>query len=111
MRVSKLRSFVPVLAVTPQASTCRRANLYWGVTPLRHRFVSNSDNLRASVERTLTKRDFISPGDPVAWLGGVQPGRMAHDFLQLREVPQLRQSGTSTAVDAAKKSRRKRDIS
>jgi len=108
MRVSKLRSFVPVLAITPQATICRRANLYWGVTPLQHRFVTNSDTLRASVERSLMKLGWIAAGDPVAWLGGVQPGRMAHDFLQLREVPRVRQSGTSTAEVVAKSRRKKR---
>jgi pyruvate kinase len=106
LRVSKLRSFVPVLAIAPLPSVCRRANLYWGVTPLQHRFVTNSDQLRASVERMLLKGGFIAPGDPVAWLGGVQPGRMAHDFLQLRQVPEARQTGTSTARKQAKRPRK-----
>lgn len=97
LRVSKLRSYVPVLAIAPSATIVRRAMLYWGVAPLQHRFVESSDRLRAAVERTLLDRRLIAPGDPIAWLGGVQPGRMAHDFLQLRQVPRPGRTGTSAA--------------
>jgi pyruvate kinase len=106
LRVSKLRSYVPVLAIAPVATVVRRAMLYWGVQPLQHHFVSNSDHLRASVESRLLDEHLIAPGDPIAWLGGVQPGRMAHDFLQLREVPRPRPTGTSAAGRKPRRGRR-----
>ncbi len=86
LRVSKHHLHLPIYAITYRDATLRRAALYRGVLPMRHRFRANSDRLLAEIERDLVQSGHLHADDRVAYLGGANPGGVATDFLQLRRV-------------------------
>lgn len=63
--VSKFRPRVPIIAFTPNAGIKRRLALYWGVIPLRIRYLSNTDEMAREVERSLLSKRIVRKGDNI----------------------------------------------
>lgn len=63
--VSKFRPKVPIIAFTPYADIKNRMSIYWGVTPLMMRILSNTDEMIKEVERSLFKAGIAKKGDAI----------------------------------------------
>jgi len=71
-KVAALRPPVPILGVTPQASTYRQLALVWGVTPvLVERGVPDYDAMLALVRDLILRREFARRGDRIVMTAGV----------------------------------------
>lgn len=63
--VSKFRPHVPIIAFTPNVEIKRRLALYWGVIPLRIRYLSNTDEMAKEVEKSLLNKGIVKKGDNI----------------------------------------------
>ncbi len=73
-RVSKYRPKMPILAITPDYSVCRRLLLRWGVYPVRIPEQKSIDELFATGVRLVKKMKIASPGDLLVITGGIPIG-------------------------------------
>ena len=61
----------PIIAFTPNLSTCRRLNLSWGVTPvLVQDTTSSMETYVEAIESYLLAHNLAVPGDTILILGG-----------------------------------------
>ncbi|MBW2529246.1 MAG: pyruvate kinase [Deltaproteobacteria bacterium] len=72
--VSQARSPVPVVALSPDAHTCRRMALLWGVEPRSVDELSRWDELRRAAEAQLVADERIEPGDRFVVVFGAPVG-------------------------------------
>lgn len=72
--VSKYRSGVPVIAVTPNPAVLRKLLLTWGVAPLLGRKTENTDEMIYEAITTALTQGLISNGDLVVITAGVPVG-------------------------------------
>jgi len=72
--MSKTRPVVPVFAFTPDLSTYRRLNIFWGVIPVLVPFSSTVESMIASVEAALLSSTTITPGQQVVVISGFPVG-------------------------------------
>jgi pyruvate kinase len=86
-KVAALRTPVPILAVTTEASTYRQLALVWGVTPVRVDQVPGYDAMLAVVRDLILKRGYAKPHDRIVMTAGV-PWEVsgATNLLKVEEV-------------------------
>ncbi len=70
-KVAAFRPPVPILAVTPVATTYRQLALVWGVLPVKVDRVPGYDAMLEVVRDLLLKRGFAQPGDHIVMTAGV----------------------------------------
>lgn len=68
--MSKTRPDLPILAFTPEAETCQRMNLYWGVVPYTVPHVNSLEEMVKVVEKTMLASSPIEPGQQVVLICG-----------------------------------------
>lgn len=73
-RMSRLRSGIPMLALTPDQGTYNRLALSWGVEPLITAVVSHTDEMVKQVDAVLLESKRASKGDSVIIVAGSPPG-------------------------------------
>jgi len=73
-RMSRLRSPIPILALTPDSGTYNRMALSWGVEPLITEMVSHTDEMVKQVDGVLIDSKRASIGDNVVIVAGSPPG-------------------------------------
>jgi pyruvate kinase len=73
-RVSRLRSAIPILALTPEVPVYNQLALSWGVESLIIPVVSNTDAMVKQVDALLIESGRVSKGDPVVIIAGAPPG-------------------------------------
>ena len=73
-RMSRLRSPIPILALTPDSGTYNRMALSWGVEPLITEMVSHTDEMVKQVDGVLIDSKRASIGDHVVIVAGSPPG-------------------------------------
>ena len=73
-RMSRLRSPIPILALTPDSGTYNRMALSWGVEPLITEVVSHTDEMVKQVDGVLIDSKRASIGDNVVIVAGSPPG-------------------------------------
>lgn len=73
-RMSRLRSPIPILALTPDSGTYNRMALSWGVEPLITEMVSHTDEMVKQVDGVLIESKRASIGDNVVIVAGSPPG-------------------------------------
>jgi len=73
-RMSRLRSPIPILALTPDRGTYNRLALSWGVEPMITPFVSHTDELVKQVDGLLLESKRTTIGDNVIIVAGSPPG-------------------------------------
>jgi len=73
-RISRLRSRLPILAITPEEGTYNRLALSWGIEPLISPMVKHTDDMVLQADRILidTKRAVV--GEQVMIIAGAPPG-------------------------------------
>ncbi len=73
-RMSRLRSPIPILALTPDHGTYNRLALSWGVEPMITPVVSHTDEMVKQVDGLLLESKRTTIGDNVIIVAGSPPG-------------------------------------
>jgi pyruvate kinase len=73
-RMSRLRSPIPILALTPDNGTYNRLSLTWGVEPMITPVVSHTDEMVKQVDGLLLESKRTTIGDNVIIVAGSPPG-------------------------------------
>ena len=73
-RMSRLRSPIPMLAMTPEDGTYNRLSLSWGVEPMLTSVVNHTDEMVMQVDSLLIESKRVKIGDLVLIVAGSPPG-------------------------------------
>ena len=73
-RLSRLRSAIPILALTPEVPVYNQLALSWGVESLITRVVSNTDEMVKQVDALLIESKRVPKGEAVVIIAGSPPG-------------------------------------
>jgi pyruvate kinase len=73
-RMSRLRSALPILALTPEPGTFNRMALTWGVEPMLVKPVGHTDEMVKQVDTALIASGRAEIGDLVMIVAGAPPG-------------------------------------
>jgi pyruvate kinase len=83
---SKFRPRGPIFALAPNAATCDRLAMAWGVTPLPVPVVSSTDELITIGEQVLLEQGLLEPGQEVVVLAGTSPMKGATNTMRVHTV-------------------------
>ncbi len=72
--MSRLRTRIPILALTPDRGTYNRLALSWGVEPMITPVVSHTDEMVKQVDGLLLESKRTTIGDNVIIVAGSPPG-------------------------------------
>ncbi len=73
-RISRLRSRLPILAITPETGTYNRLALSWGIEPLISPMVKHTDDMVLQADRILIDSKRAAIGEQVMIIAGAPPG-------------------------------------
>jgi pyruvate kinase len=73
-RISRFRSPIPILALTPEVPVYNQLALSWGVEPLITPTVSHTDQMVKQVDNLLLDSGRGTKGEPVIIVAGAPPG-------------------------------------
>jgi pyruvate kinase len=73
-RISRLRSEIPIIAITPEIGTYNRLALSWGVEPLVTPMVKHTDEMVLQADKMLIDGERASIGESVIIVAGSPPG-------------------------------------
>jgi pyruvate kinase len=73
-RMSRLRSPINIMALTPMPEVFNQLALSWGVEPKITQMVSHTDEMVAQVDRILIDSHRVAKGDSVIIVAGSPPG-------------------------------------
>ena len=73
-RMSRLRSPIPILAMTPDQSTLNRLSITWGVEPMLAPMVKHTDEMVMQVDNLLINSHRVKRGELVLIVAGSPPG-------------------------------------
>ena len=73
-RMSRLRSPIPMLALTPEIGTYNRLALSWGVESMLTKVVNHTDEMVMQVDSILIESKRVNIGDLVLIVAGSPPG-------------------------------------
>ena len=73
-RMARLRSHIPILALTPDAGTYNRLALTWGVEPMLAPMVNHTDEMVKQVDSILLQSQRAVEGEVVMIVAGSPPG-------------------------------------
>ena len=99
--ISKFRPQAPIYAFTHIPSVVQRANLFWGVHPIRCGHAPSTDEMVLVAEKELLARRVLVPGAVLGVVAGTQQASGSTNFMRLHTV-------TSAEAGAAKRSTSKR---
>ena len=73
-RLSRLRSGIPILALTPEVPVYNQLALSWGIESLITPVVSHTDEMVKQVDVLLIESGRVAKGEPVVIIAGAPPG-------------------------------------
>jgi pyruvate kinase len=73
-RMSRLRSPIPILALTPDAATFNQMSLTWGVEPILTPLVTTTDEMVKQVDAIVLESQRVSKGELILIVAGSPPG-------------------------------------
>jgi len=73
-RISRLRSPIPILAITPEVGTYNRLALSWGVEPMVTPMVKHTDEMVLQADKMLIESKRAEIGELVIIVAGSPPG-------------------------------------
>ena len=73
-RMARLRSHIPILALTPDAGTYNRLALTWGVEPMLAPMVNHTDEMVKQVDSIIMQSQRALVGEVVIIVAGSPPG-------------------------------------
>jgi pyruvate kinase len=89
--VSKHRPGASIIAATPVERIGRLVSLYWGVTPLLLKTRKTTDDMIASVERTMLRQKLVEPRDLIVITAGVPVGVAGStNMMKIHHVGELK---------------------
>lgn len=74
-RMSRMRSRIPLIALTPEKDTRNRLALTWGVTVSRVDQVEHTDEMVAQIDHLMREQGLAQDGDRIVIVSGVPFGR------------------------------------
>ncbi|HEV3002864.1 MAG TPA: pyruvate kinase [Pirellulales bacterium] len=86
LALSKLRSHVPIVAVTDSEIVSRQMSLLWGVTPLEGAPTRASVQLIKFIEEWGRREGCLSAGDHIVLVSGIGLVASGHNMLVVHEV-------------------------
>ncbi len=86
LALSKLRSHVPIVAVTDSEVVSRQMSLLWGVTPLEGAPTRASVQLIKFIEEWGRREGYLAPGDHILLVSGIGLVATGHNMLVVHEV-------------------------
>jgi pyruvate kinase len=72
--MSRLRSPIPILALTPDTATYNQMALSWGVEPLLTPLVTTTDEMVKQVDTILIESKRVAIGELIMIVAGSPPG-------------------------------------
>lgn len=84
--ISKLRPTVPILAMSPDDTVCRRLSVFWGVRPLKTEIGKNTDEMISIGERIILEKKLLKRGDVIIIIAGSTPMRGATNMMKLHKI-------------------------
>ena len=73
-RISRLRSHIPILAITPEVGTYNRLALSWGIEPIVSPMVKHTDDMVLQADKMLLESGRAVSGETVMIVAGAPPG-------------------------------------
>ncbi|MFM1967556.1 MAG: pyruvate kinase, partial [Actinomycetota bacterium] len=73
-RMSRLRSPIPILALTPDAETFNQMSLTWGVEPILTPLVTTTDEMVKQVDAIVLESQRVAKGELILIVAGSPPG-------------------------------------
>ena len=73
-RMARLRSPIPILALTPEIPVYNQLALSWGVEPLIIPSVEHTDEMVKQVDNLMLSSKWAAKGDPIMIVAGAPPG-------------------------------------
>ncbi len=73
-RISRLRSRIPILAITPETGTYNRLALSWGIEPIIFPMVKHTDDMVLAADKLLIDTGRAEQGELVMIIAGAPPG-------------------------------------
>lgn len=73
-RMSRLRSSIPIVALTPDDTTYRQLALSWGVEPFITPIVQTTDEMVKQVDSILIEEKRVNKGESIMIVAGSPPG-------------------------------------
>lgn len=73
--VSKFRPKANIIGLSPNESTLRKMQIYWGVTPVKTDEVSSTDTLLELAVDKVKKNEYAQQGDAIVFTAGVPAGK------------------------------------
>jgi pyruvate kinase len=73
-RISRLRSHIPILAITPEVGTYNRLALSWGIEPMVTPMVKHTDEMVLQADKMLLESGRAVSGETVMIVAGAPPG-------------------------------------
>jgi pyruvate kinase len=87
LRLSRLRSPIPVLAFTPVEATRYKLTLSWGVESFLVPMVNHTDDMIRQVDKALIETGRIAEGERVVIVAGSPPGVAGHtNMVRVRRI-------------------------
>jgi pyruvate kinase len=73
-RISRLRSHIPILAITPEIGTYNRLALSWGIESIVSPMVKHTDDMVMQTDKLIIESKRAVIGDQVMIVAGAPPG-------------------------------------
>lgn len=87
LRLSRLRSPIPILAFTPTEATQAKLTLSWGVESFLVPMVNHTDDMIRQVDKALIDTGKIAEGERVVIVAGSPPGVAGHtNMIRVRRI-------------------------
>lgn len=84
--ISKLRPIVPIIAMSPDDTVCRRLSILWGVRPLKMEMGKSTDEMISIGERIILEKKLLKRGDVIIIIAGSTPMRGATNMMKLHKI-------------------------
>lgn len=84
--ISKFRPKAPIYAFTHIPTVVQRANLYWGVHPVRCGHAASVEEMVRVAEKELLARRVLSPGAVLGVVAGTRQASGSTNFMRLHTV-------------------------
>jgi pyruvate kinase len=84
--LSAYRPRAPIVGITPHEAAFTRLALWWGVLPLRSRFVPTTDEMIVRGEELLKQKRLVETGQTVLMLAGQSQTTGATNMLRVHTI-------------------------
>ena len=87
--VSKFKPFAPIIGVTPNDSTLRRMQIYWGVQPMKSLEFDTTDDICSGAMDLISAKGIAEKGDVVVLTAGIPSPNVARQHSGVSNMMQI----------------------